>query len=270
MSTGCGRRSRSFVVVYENVCSMLRRPIPQKLTSIAVVAATLFSWDTTLQAAPLDGRSSSSTRRVRIGRSIEGRPIRAFGFGNLSSRRMVLVVGCIHGDECAGKRILKRLRRMAPPDDMSLWMIWSLNPDGTIAGTRQNARGVDLNRNFGYKWRPLGEPGDRYYSGPRKWSEPETRAARRFIRNRRPDVTIWYHQPLALVVRTGPHRRLKARYARLVGLPLVRLSPLPGTAPRWQNHRFRNDASFVVELAGGRLRARSARRHARAVLAVGR
>jgi protein MpaA len=159
---------------------------------------------------------------------------------------------------------------MAPPDDLALWVIWSLNPDGARSGSRQNARGVDLNRNFGYKWRPIGEPGDTYYSGRRKWSEPETRAARRFIRNRRPDVTIWYHQALALVVRTGPHRRIKARYARLVGLPLVRLGPLPGTAPRWQNHRFPAHAAFVVELPPGRLSARAARRHARAVLAVGR
>jgi protein MpaA len=270
MSTGCGRRSRSFVVVCESICSVLQRHISRKLTGIALIASVLFAWDTTGQAAPLDGRSSAVSRRVRIGRSVEGRPIRAFGFGNLSSRRMVLLVGCIHGDECAGKRVLKRLRAMPLPDHLALWIIWSVNPDGTIAGTRQNARGVDLNRNFGYKWRPIGEPGDRFYSGPRKWSEPETRAVRRFIRNRRPDVTIWYHQPLALVVRTGPHRRIKARYARLVDLPLVRLSPLPGTAPRWQNHRFPRDASFVVELAGGRLSARSARRHARAVLTVGR
>lgn len=219
---------------------------------------------------PLDRTSISAAKRVRIGRSIEGRPLRAFGFGNLSSRRRILVVGCIHGDECAGKRILRRLRSMTPPDDLALWVIWSLNPDGARASTRQNARGVDLNRNFGYKWRPIGEPGDTYYSGARKWSEPETRAARRFIRNRRPDLTIWYHQALALVVRTGPHRRVKARYARLAGLPLVRLAPLPGTAPRWQNHRFPGHASFVVELPAGRLSARSARRHARAVLAVGR
>jgi murein peptide amidase A len=235
-----------------------------------VIGAFLLSLVGTSAGAPLYRTSSGPDRKVPIGRSVEGRPLRAFGFGNLSSRRKVLVVGCIHGNECAGKAIIKRLRNMRPPDDLALWVIWSLNPDGALAGTRQNARGVDLNRNFGYKWRPIGEPGDTYHSGPRKWSEPETRAARRFIRNRRPDVTIWYHQALALVVETGPDRRIKARYARLVGLPLVRLAPLPGTAPRWQNHRFPAHASFVVELPGGRVGRRAARRHARAVLAVGR
>jgi murein peptide amidase A len=239
-------------------------------TACVCAAVTMFVSSSGAASKPLDRASTAAVKRVRIGRSVTGRPLRAFGFGNLSSRRKILVVGCIHGDERAGKRILRSLRSMAPPADLALWMIWSINPDGARAGTRQNARGVDLNRNFGYKWRPIGEPGDTYHSGTRKWSEPETRAARRFIRNRRPDLTIWYHQALALVVRTGPHRRVKARYARLVGLPLVRLAPLPGTAPRWQNHRFPGHASFVVELPGGRLSARAARRHARAVLAVGR
>jgi murein peptide amidase A len=241
-----------------------------RLATCLCAAVTMFVFSSGAASKPLDRTSTPAVKRVRIGRSVTGRPLRAFGFGNLSSRRKILVVGCIHGDERAGKRILRRLKSMAPPDDLALWVIWNLNPDGARAGTRQNARGVDLNRNFGYKWRPIGEPGDTYHSGARKWSEPETRAARRFIRNRRPDLTIWYHQALALVVRTGPHRRVKARYARLVGLPLVRLAPLPGTAPRWQNHRFPGHASFVVELPAGRLSARAARRHARAVLAVGR
>ena len=83
-------------------------------------------------------------------------------------------------------------------------------------------------------------------------------------------MTIWYHQAMALVDRSGGRRAVQRRYAEMVGLPLRRLDPLPGTATRWQNHRFDNSTSFVVELPSGPLSDASARRHARAVIAAGR
>ena len=215
----------------------------------------------------IDSATPVGARRVTIGRSVNGQRIRAIRAGDIGSRRSVLVVGCIHGNECAGRRIIKRLRDMTP-NNLEIWFVWTLNPDGTNAGTRQNARGVDLNRNFGRKWRHQGSRWSTYYSGPRKWSEPESRAARSFILDERPDLTIWYHQAMALVVKTGRHKAVKRRYARLVGLPLRRLDPLPGTATRWQNHRFPRKPAFVVELPGGPMTRASARRHARAVVEV--
>ena len=92
----------------------------------------------------------------------------------------------------------------------------------------------------------------------------------RFIEEIRPDVTIWYHQAMALVDRSGGRRVLQRRYADMVGLPLRRLDPLPGTATRWQNHHFDNSTAFVVELPEGELPWRSARAHARAVVTVGK
>lgn len=220
------------------------------------------------QPIPLNSTVPTAMRRVTIGRSVDGRRIRAIRVGDAGSRRSVLVVGCIHGNECAGRRIIRRLRNMSPPENLEIWIVWSLNPDGMAAGTRQNSRGVDLNRNFGRKWRAIGSRWSTYYSGPRKWSEPETRAARSFVLDEKPDLTIWYHQAMALVVKTGRHIAVKRRYARLVGLPLRRLDPLPGTAVRWQNHRFPHKPAFVVELPGGPMTRASARRHARAVVEV--
>jgi hypothetical protein len=52
-------------------------------------------------------------------------------------------------------------------------------------------------------------------------------------------------------------------------LPLTKLKVPPGTATRWQNHRFNNSTAFVVELRAGPLSKRGAKRHARAVLKVG-
>jgi murein peptide amidase A len=217
-----------------------------------------------------DDYSAARVRGLRIGRSTGGRRIWAIRIGNYSSPHTALAVGLIHGNEPAGQKIVRALKAMRPPRALNLWLVEDLNPDGSAAGTRQNGRGVDLNRNFRRKWRPIGEPWDTYYSGPRPFSEPESRAARDFIRRIRPDVTIWYHQAMNRVDRTGPGRRIRRRYARLVGLPFRSIGPLPGTAPRWQNYRFSRDVAFVVELPEGALTWREAKRHARAVRVVGR
>ena len=208
-------------------------------------------------------------RRV-IGHSVRDRPLRARNVGARSNATRVLVVGCMHGNECAGKRIVRKLRRMPRSKNFELWLIGSLNPDGEVKGRRQNARGVDLNRNFPAGWRGGGQPGDTYYPGPRPHSEPETRAAMRFIKDVRPDVTIWYHQAMALVTKRSRHNRIPRLYARRVGLPLRKLERLPGTSSRWQNKKWPGHVSFVVELPAGSLTNRATRRHARAVKAVAR
>jgi protein MpaA len=181
----------------------------------------------------------------------------------------VLVVGCIHGDETAGIRVARRLLAADAPRRAAIWVVPTLNPDGVAAGTRGNARGVDLNRNFGFGWRPLG---GLEYSGRRPFSEPESRAARRLIRRIDPDVTIWFHQPFGLVDRSGGAAAVEHRYAELIGLPLVGLRRYPGSATSWQNHSRGSGTAFVVELppmVGGSLvrRAASAIRRLTAELA---
>ena len=180
----------------------------------------------------------------------------------------VLVVGAIHGNETAGRAIVARLRNQASalPGGVALWLVDDMNPDGTAVGTRQNARGVDLNRNFPDGWRRQGSPGDTFHSGPRPLSEPEARRAARLIDRLRPTVTIWYHQALALVdLGTVADRRVPWRYARVAGLPAERLGYLPGVATRWQNRTLQGTSAFVVELPAGPLDREGAERHARAV-----
>jgi N-acetylmuramoyl-L-alanine amidase-like protein/zinc carboxypeptidase len=205
----------------------------------------------------------------QLGRSYEGRPIDVVHVAGTGKR--ILVVGCIHGNECAGRAVTRRLRRVRPPAGSELWVVDDLNPDGRARGTRQNARGVDLNRNFSRGWRRVGRRGDVYYSGRRPFSEPETRIARRLILRVRPVATIWFHQHLALVVRApGGDVRLQRRYARRVRLPLRSLGQIPGTATRWQNHRFRRSTAFVVELRAGGMSRRAVARHVRAIRALAR
>jgi protein MpaA len=165
----------------------------------------------------------------------------------------VLVVGCIHGNEPAGMAIASALIRTAPPVGVNLWVVPDLNPDGVARGTRGNADGVDLNRNFPWRWQGLGAPGSPYYAGPRPLSEPESVAAAGLIRRVRPDIAIWFHQHLSVVDASGGDAGLEERFADLVGLPLLRLPRYPGSAVTWANHAFPGTTSFVVELPPGSL-----------------
>jgi murein peptide amidase A len=209
---------------------------------------------------------------VPFGRSARGRRLRLTASGNPAAARRVLLVGCIHGDECAGMAVARRVLRGpagCPPTAADLWVVPDLDPDGRATGSRLNGHGVDLNRNFPAGWRPIGRPGDLEHSGPHPFSEPETRAVRAVIRAGRPQVTIWYHQQAEALIRAwGPSVPAARRYARLARLPFRRLRWLSGTAPHWQNTALPGAAAFVVELAPGRLGAADVTRHARAVLAL--
>ncbi len=200
-----------------------------------------------------------------IGHSVQGREIRATRVGEAGAPVNVLVVGNIHGNETAGEAIVAALRRERI-DGVALWLVRTGNPDGRTRGTRQNARGVDLNRNFPWRWR-TGPPGT-YFPGPRAGSEPETQALMRLVRRVRPQLGIYYHQALGMTVRAGgADPAVQREYARRSGLPVRSLPAYRGTAIGWQNHLIRDGSAFVVELHSG---PAPVRRHVDAVLALAR
>ncbi len=217
---------------------------------------------------PAAATPSADRPVVLLGRSARGRPIRAVRVGSPRARVKLLVIGSVHGDETAGRDIAARLLRSRPPPGTALWVIRDLNPDGHAAATRQNANGVDLNRNFPYRWQADGEPFDTYHSGSAPLSEPESSALARFVRRERPRVTLWYHQALEIVVRSEGDPALERLYSRRSGLPRKPLPRYHGTATGWQNHSFGGDTAFVVELPGGRPSRRAVSRHAGAALAM--
>jgi protein MpaA len=202
---------------------------------------------------------------VRLGRSEEGRPIVAVRAGDPHGVR-VLVVGCIHGNEGAGIAIAQALERLHAGAE--LWIVSDLNPDGHARGTRQNARGVDLNRNWSSHWPRGGRPWDTYYAGPRPFSEPETRIARNLILRVRPRVTIWFHQHMDLVWAWGPSSAAGRIYARATGMRFYHHPWLAGTASNWQNHHLSGAPAFTVELPAGSLTRQQVRRHVHAVEAL--
>ncbi|MCW3045583.1 MAG: murein peptide amidase [Actinobacteria bacterium] len=205
---------------------------------------------------------------LTLGRSVQGRPITAVEFGDPSAERKLVVVGCIHGNEPAGIAIARQLERLTPPAGTDVWVIENLNPDGVAANTRQNAGGVDLNRNFPYGWQPLESPGALMYSGPDSLSEPETKLAVDFLDKVRPTVSIWYHQHLDLVDLSGGDASLEQRYAAMVGLKTEQLQRYPGSVTSWENHAFPGSTAFVVELPAGSLSDAAANTYAAAALKI--
>jgi protein MpaA len=216
--------------------------------------------------APATSTARTISERITIGHSVDGRPIYAWSYGPDRARRKVLVVGCIHGNECAAFAILAALRRSRVGAGAQLWLVPEFNPDGTAADTRQNAHGVDLNRNFPYRWTPISDP--TYDSGPSPASEPETRAAMAFVRRIRPAVTIWYHQHMDLTDESGGDLGVIRRYAQLAGLRATCLTLHSGEATRWANRAFPGTTSFVVELPAGAVAPGAVIRHVRAVRAM--
>ncbi|HET7572699.1 MAG TPA: M14 family zinc carboxypeptidase [Gaiellaceae bacterium] len=200
-----------------------------------------------------------------LGRSWGGRPIVATEVGDPQGTR-VLVVGEIHGNETAGIAVARALARLRPRG-LDLWIVPELNPDGVARNARGNAHGVDLNRNFPARWKPLHGVHD---SGPRPLSERESRIAGRLIRRLHPRVTIWFHQHLDLVWASGGRRRIERAFARVSGLAYHPLPPLPGSAVTWQNDTLPGTTAFVAELPPGRPDAGAVRRYVRAVLAAAR
>ena len=200
-------------------------------------------------------------------RSVQGRRLEARHVG-LMTGRVTLIFGAIHGDESAGVAIANDLVDDRSHLRANIWVVASLNPDGVAAHRRQNAHGVDLNRNFPGGWRQARRPGDARFGGPSVLSEPESRFAATVIDRLRPRITIWFHQPLGLVDLSGGSPAIERRFARLAQLPTRQLARYRGSASTWQNHHFPATTAFVVELPPGALGRRSVERYARAVAEI--
>jgi murein peptide amidase A len=200
-----------------------------------------------------------------IGHSVQGRPIVATRVGDPAAPVHVLVVGDVHGNEPAGEAIVARLKRERL-SGVAFWLVRTANPDGRARDTRQDARGVDLNRNFPYRWAP--GPRGTFYPGPGAASEPETRALMTLVRRVRPQLAVYYHQHMGITVRArGGDVAVERDYARRTGLPLRSLPNYHGTAVSWENREVPGSTAFVVELRAG---PANAGLHARAVLALAR
>jgi protein MpaA len=156
----------------------------------------------------------------------------------------LLVFAAIHGDEAETTTALsKTLRHLTNPSPHCA-VVLAANPDGLIRGTRANARGVDLNRNFPTNdWQgdpvlhryTLDAPRDVALSpGDSPGSESETQALIRLIQELKPEAVVALHAPLACV--DDPNDSELGRWlSKRSGLPLVPDVgyPTPGSFGTW-------------------------------------
>lgn len=213
----------------------------------------------TAQTTTAEQRATAPRRRL-VGRSVQGRPIWAYRKGNPRAERVVLVLGQMHGDERAGVTAARHIIRNVPVSRRAdVWIIPTMNPDGLASDTRNNARGVDLNRNWPTGWEQTSTSG----SGPA--SEPETRAMRRFLQQVQPTFITSLHQPFGVIGRSDKNMRYVRRLSTQLDLPIARVQvgdcegrecPPGPTLTSWYNTR-QPGYCVTVELK---------RRHSRAYL----
>ena len=193
-------------------------------------------------------------REVLVGTSVEGRPIIALHC-QVGTSRPVLAVGSIHGDESAGIRVTEWLCATTEmPVELDLWVIATVNPDGLAAGVRQNAHGVDLNRNFATDdWKLVGS-GTEKFSGFEAGSEVETRSVQDFVVELSPLVVVWWHQFGDYVddQSTVADYGVLEKFAEVSQQPIEWVgcgsTPCVGNATVFVNTRITGATSFVVEL----------------------
>jgi protein MpaA len=212
------------------------------LTTLVLAAGLLAT--PTAGAADTDRGAVLETRM--LGTSVKGRPIYAYRVGDPDAKVTAVAMSTMHGNEPHTRQILAAIRDGRKVRALDLWLIPTMNPDGLARGSRKNAHGVDLNRNFPFAWADLDGS---YESGPGPASEPETRAVMRFFKQVRPRYVVSFHQPLYGVdTSTRSTRRFAIRLARGLDLPrksLVCGGVCHGTFTMWFNHRFAGRAVTV-------------------------
>lgn len=171
-------------------------------------------------AVKTDDELKDDDGEMVIGRSVQGRDITAYHYGNGDTK--LLFVGGIHGGY-SWNTVLVAYEMMdyleanpeVIPDNVEVTVIPVLNPDGLlkVAGSagrfakadvsaspevrtsgRFNANNVDLNRNFDCGWQTTGVWQKTEVDGGSKvFSEPESRALRDYVNAQNPDaVVVWY------------------------------------------------------------------------------
>ena len=217
----------------------------------------------------MTGNELAGWRVEEFGRSREGVPMRVFlpeGEGPIAG----LLTAAQHGEEADTALLARRLLERIPGSETRWAIVPVLNPDGLLHGTRQNAAGVDLNRNFpAASW---GAATSRTYPpgiapalrvsknrtnlsspGTHAGSEPETQAQMALVQRLRPGLVIDLHTPLELILVRGEAPRAIVDHLASAGGMAVHSdldSPCPGAFDDWLTEQGVPALVYEVEHAG--------------------
>ena len=161
---------------------------------------------------------------VVIGTSVLGRPIPAVRFEPpeyARPRPPAVLFGAIHGDEATTVLMLERLieELVERPPGRVTWIVPCVNPDGVLAGTKNNARDVDLNRHFASaNWTAEHKAG--YFPGTAPETEPEVRALVELIERAGATRLVALHATFRCMNWDGTGQALAEEMGRLAGYPV--------------------------------------------------
>ncbi|PIS11628.1 MAG: DUF2817 domain-containing protein, partial [Bdellovibrio sp. CG10_big_fil_rev_8_21_14_0_10_47_8] len=166
--------------------------------------------------------------------------------GQDETRRPLLFIGGVHGDEPEGVELAQQLLSWLQKNNNETFLSWflipCLNVDGFSRHERTNGHGVDLNRNFpSQDWSALFKA-PRYFPGDSPASEPEVQALVQLIQEKKPQVIFHFHSWEPCVVYTGAPGRAWAQLAAGDSGYTVREDigyPTPGSLGQygWMEHQ---------------------------------
>lgn len=173
--------------------------------------------------------SAPEEASLSIGQSVLGKPILAHRVGYGAFK--VVLVG---GDQLT-RDVLAHLRANSDlvPDDVSLWLIPNINPDGVLPGSTVNAEGVELTQNASNSLDPCFENDwSQEKGGPFPFSAPESQALRGFLSDAW--IAIMDAPDQQAISPAGcpfhaPSDRLAGALSTTIALPIARSKPTRGS-----------------------------------------